>query len=980
MKRKYFYLLIICWFCQVGINPILAQSDRITPASPKAQTFLRYGEIPIGYQTGVPNISIPLYTIKSGDIEIPITLSYHIRNVRPGYDVSEIGLGWTLNIGGQISRTICGAPDETAIDPPINYDFNDIDQSSFEQVNYLDACLKNDYDTEHDVFSIASQLIDGNFIIEKKTKTDFTPYLLTYNNLKIKINTVPYNRSNSKVLIGGINVTDEYGKKYEFGNGMVESTLSLGSKYAFTTWFLKSVTDASGKYTVNYSYLKTPRRERSFSSANSYARILGDYGKQLNTHSTAIDRLAVDVRYSCCSDQQGPNCIDEGMIISEISFTSGKIKFDINVSKDEIYGFKVLDNENNIIRQITFAKSAFSTRSYNNHKRLDAVRISGLNLSTDGVEEYKFLYNPGIMEDMKTGTDFWGYYNQSTDDCTKREYYYTETEYNIQHYFGNKVTLGSNDRQPSLTGSLCETLEKIIYPTKGETEFTYELNSYIDYLSRKFEAGGLRIKKITNKAQNDKTEVKKYSYDNGQIDLDFSAHSNYRTTTFELKTVYPYGAGNGNSYYFYRNRSYNNNLKGELGNNDVWYSTVSETFSNGTKDLGKNIYYFGEALRNKYSFTSSGVDGDEGTMVIRIKKDESYGLLKRKDVYRANDDGSFTIIKEEFHDWRFFPKEHFGNFKLSRLTTFPGSDIMTEWNCRRDISTFLQNSSDMDPYKLFWLYEYDILTGTLRNYGTTTKIYCYIGDSIIPNVVKMSYSYNSPHHNNPTQIFTVSSSGKSQVTNIMYPKDYISSSVNGLISRNIICPISTTSYIDGKLVEGTLIKYNDVGQPTEVYVADNELGTPFVITKDQPYNWGVLKSQFKYLPNNRLGQSFHIGGGEMDNTCYLWSYRSLYPIAEIKNATYQDVISALGGKAAVLNFASRVHPSLDDIKNFLRPILTDTRFMVSYYGYQPMVGLTSKTDPNGITFYYEYDSLGRLRKVKDYQEHIIQQFQYQYKK
>ena len=56
------------------------------------------------------------------------------------------------------------------------------------------------------------------------------------------------------------------------------------------------------------------------------------------------------------------------------------------------------------------------------------------------------------------------------------------------------------------------------------------------------------------------------------------------------------------------------------------------------------------------------------------------------------------------------------------------------------------------------------------------------------------------------------------------------------------------------------------------------------------------------------------------------------------------------------------------------------RLLNFYYTYQPMVGLTSKTDPNGITFYYEYDSLGRLRKVKDYQEHIIQQFQYQYKK
>lgn len=205
---------------------------------------------------------------------------------------------------------------------------------------------------------------------------------------------------------------------------MVESTLNLESKYAFTTWLLKSVTDASGKYTVNYSYLKTPCRERSFSANNSYARILGDYGKQLNTHSTAIDRLAVDVRYGFSSDQHGPNCIDEGMIISEISFASGKVKFDINVSKDEIYGFKVLDNENNLIRQVSFVKSAFSKSSYNNHKRLDAVRISGLNSSIDGVEEYKFLYNPGVMEDYETGTDFWGYYNNSTDNCTKREYYY----------------------------------------------------------------------------------------------------------------------------------------------------------------------------------------------------------------------------------------------------------------------------------------------------------------------------------------------------------------------------------------------------------------------------------------------------------------------------------------------------------------------------------------------------------------------------
>ena len=62
-----------------------------------------------------------------------------------------------------------------------------------------------------------------------------------------------------------------------------------------------------------------------------------------------------------------------------------------------------------------------------------------IELLTSKITENEAIIDMGrkidyTWHDMKTGTDFWGYYNQSTDDCTKREYYYTETEYNIQHY------------------------------------------------------------------------------------------------------------------------------------------------------------------------------------------------------------------------------------------------------------------------------------------------------------------------------------------------------------------------------------------------------------------------------------------------------------------------------------------------------------------------------------------------------------------
>ncbi len=48
------------------------------------------------------------------------------------------------------------------------------------------------------------------------------------------------------------------------------------------------------------------------------------------------------------------------------------------------------------------------------------------------------------------------------------------------------------------------------------------------------------------------------------------------------------------------------------------------------------------------------------------------------------------------------------------------------------------------------------------------------------------------------------------------------------------------------------------------------------------------------------------------------------------------------------------------------------------YTFDPTIGMTSASDPNGVTTYYEYDTFGRLKTVRDYSGQILKNYSYKY--
>ncbi len=81
-------LTILKKFCIILISiPLMmtisrGQESRIITPSPDASSLVRSVNLPVDQHTGVANIHIPLFTVGTGKIRIPVSLHYQASGIK----------------------------------------------------------------------------------------------------------------------------------------------------------------------------------------------------------------------------------------------------------------------------------------------------------------------------------------------------------------------------------------------------------------------------------------------------------------------------------------------------------------------------------------------------------------------------------------------------------------------------------------------------------------------------------------------------------------------------------------------------------------------------------------------------------------------------------------------------------------------------------------------------------------------------------
>lgn len=508
-------------FCQVPDVGDFWQ--KFASSSPDAYGMMKYGAIPVNESVGLADVTVPLYAISQHGFTMPVSLSYRGGGFRVDESASRIGLGWILNAGGVITRTVRGIPDETPVTGYTDlYPWLAVSRGLPDIFHVMDSIYKGLEDGEPDLWHFSFNGRSGAFYIDP---SDGRALCMPHQDLLITRGTY-YNKSNS------IRIIDEDGVQYFFteqesttvryrytGGTAVFNTPVVGLP---TSWYLSHVVlPDKSEITLQYGYatitVRGGLRESKVDPLLPYCMVGS------NDHNFALIRNSFTYL-----DQKQLLYEITTPVLNTISFLAGEMIFyyntygRIDVQGDHALQTVVIRNKR---QQVVKQFSLLQTYDVKNTDQLSntSARLMLLQVIEKGADgtplaPYVFEYNDDksvsdncILPPPGTPSqDLWGYYNGELgtvemNNVGAAPFAHIPSmlmAYTYQFQNGSGYSTDTKEgaqRHVDVSGGFIQAmvLKKVTYPAGGSSTFIYENNLYYDEMSLSVKAGpGLRIKKI----------------------------------------------------------------------------------------------------------------------------------------------------------------------------------------------------------------------------------------------------------------------------------------------------------------------------------------------------------------------------------------------------------------------------------------------------------------------------------------------------
>lgn len=902
---------------------------------PSVSALVNYTNSPPSNATGIPDISFPLAALSTynTNIKLNAVISYDPNSAAQGSPATQVGSGWSLMTPGVISRHINLLPDELL--PDSNH--GNSSEVYFDDVYY---------------YNIPG--VFGKFRFKRNVQNNtFELINLSANKLKIE-----YTRADNatKLTVKDFTITDNNGVRYLFKDysqsnyNNNETLLKAEGMVYRSAFFISQIIDANGLELASFSYQKNTKYRASFPNV---------------------------IDYQTCKIK---TITAKGFGILDFEYTYDSFLANSMNDPYQLQNVVLKDYYNHIISKYEFEYNFFN---YVYETKRELTKLKKINKSNSLQETIEFVYkkvaSPPPAHPHPKPSDF----------CPRAVGAFQWSENNILH--------------------------KVINPYGGIVEYNFEFAQiYEDKTAPNY------VNPIKNEsAVSDETH---YLIGLGSVDFDtnqsreytFVVPGNYNRRIFislgigELYPLDPFGSIFDEAYLDFTI----DGIAGEACGMD-YYGTRQFFLQPGIHTL---------RINGTGGLGSVGISGLEYLPFPYPNKSYSLNMVRISDIKYYNDKTSTTLAKtikynyDNFSDtnsssgyWSFSDQDLNSSYILYRNVKVSNSDDSNGYT-----KYYYKTSDDFPPIGDYHPY-YALTCGGLLDkkevYNDQNKLLVsekteYTFEEISgaqeysmwgaggafskPAWLKKNLNTVSSNFKNSQSItelfetefnafnFQIASTKKirsGEVAEQTFTYPFGQSEYNHLELNNIIKnPIEIKSFKNGKLISNTQIKYSNASfyPISAVSINPHDNSVKVNVRYDAYDEYGNIQ-QYTNNIDEASGQGF--------STVLIWGYNKTTPIAKIEGAKLTDIgdlaneIITKSNQDADPATEESLLAALDSFKN----LSNFKNFQITTYTYDPLIGITTVTPPNGIRVMYKYDNNNQLKQIVDVNGNILEDYKYNIK-